>query len=191
MPGGKARTQRTPAYPMLLDQHVTKLEGHLRAAKIPKKDAKRFKNAAERVLGNMTDEGLRRLKDNLNAYYFYPDLSALRAEAGLETTLGFYRGSNRTLHLDCGEEGRDSIHHIYAHEYTHALDGPNDDISGLKEWQEAWQEEMVEGYAFGEPGAEAPDEGLAQLGELMLRGKRAEGRRRCPKCVAIWEGLGL
>ena len=176
---------------MLLDHHVTKLEEQLRAAGIPKKEAKRYKNAAGRILGKMTDEGLRRLKQNLIAYHFYPDLAALRAEAGHETTLGFYRSSNKTLHLDGGEEGSDSIHYIYAHEFTHALDGPHDDMSGSKEWQGAWQEEMVEGYTFGEAAADAPDEGLAQLGEWMLRGKRAEARRFCPKCAAIWEGFAL
>jgi hypothetical protein len=176
---------------MLFDQHLTALEGHLRAARIPKKQAKRYKNAAERVLGKMTDAGLHRLKDNVTAYYFYASLAALRSAAADENTLGFYRGSTRTLHLDSGEEGRDSIHHIYAHEFTHALDGPNDDISGSKEWQEAWQDEIVEGLTFGEAGAETADEGLAQLGELMLRGKRVEARRLCPKCVAVWESFEL
>ena len=40
-------------------------------------------------------------------------------------------------------------------------------------------------------GADSPDEGLAYLGELMLRGRRREAREKCPKCAAIWEGLGL
>jgi hypothetical protein len=175
---------------MSLAQHLSKVEGHLRAAGIPKKQAKRYKNAAKRVLGRMTAEGLRRVGRNVSSYYFYRDLEALEAVGG-EGSLGFYRTSNRTLHLDGGGEGRDSIHRTYAHEYTHALDGPDDEISGSAEWQAAWQEEIVEGEAFGGMGADFPDEGLAYLGELMLRGEREVARAICPKCVAIWEGLGL
>jgi hypothetical protein len=175
---------------MRLDRHLAKLEGHLRAAGIPMKQAKLYKKAAEKVLRRMTPEALKRVGDNVKAYYFYPDLAALEAEGG-EGTLGFYRTSNGTLHLDGGGEGGDSIHRIYAHEYTHALDGPDDDISGSEAWQAAWQEEMVEGGALGEVAADSPDEGLAQLGEWMLRNQLEVARQLCPKCVAIWEGLGL
>ena len=36
---------------MSLAQHLSKVGGHLRAAAIPKKQAKLYKNAAKRVLG--------------------------------------------------------------------------------------------------------------------------------------------
>jgi hypothetical protein len=50
---------------------------------------------------------------------------------------------------------------------------------------------MVADGVLGEMAAESPDEGLAQLGELMLRNQREVARQLCPQCVAIWEGLGL
>src|SRR5579862_2632237 len=165
---------------MSLDQHLSKVEGHLRAANIPKKQAKLYKNAAKRILGRMTAEGLQRVSRNVSAYYYYRDLESLEAVGG-EGSLGFYRTNNRTLHLDDGGTGRDSIHRTYAHEYTHALDGPEDEISGSAEWQAAWQEEIVEEEAFSGLGADSPDEGLAQLGELMLRGERDVARAICPK----------
>ena len=175
---------------MRLDGHLFKLEGHLRAAGIPKKQAKLYKRTAEKVLGRMAEEALNRVGNNVKSYYFYPDLSSLEAEGG-EGSLGFYRTSNGSLHLDGGGEGVDSIHRIYAHEYTHAIDGPGDDISGSEAWQAAWQEEMVEGGSLDEVAAASPDEGLAQLGEWMLRNRREVARQLCPKCVAIWERLGL
>lgn len=184
------RGGRREAHQQLYDKQVDKLTSHLRSANLPTRQAKLYRAAALRVLKRMTEAGLARLENNLTAYYFYPDLAGVTAAGGNENSLGFYRASNGSIHLD-GGDADNSIHDTYAHEYTHALDGPNDEISGTQEWQDAWREEIVNGEGLGGEGADFPDEGLAYLGELILRGKRELARDECPKCLAVWEGLGL
>ena len=171
-------------------KQTDKLEAHLRSASLPIKQGRLYRAAALRVLKKMSHESLLRLEDNLTSYYFYPDLNAVGATTGNRPdALAFYRASNGSLHLDGGEKG-DTIHDIYAHEYTHALDGPDDEISGTAGWKAAWQEEIVEEEGLGGAGLESPAEGLASFGELMLRGRREAAMSKCPKCVAFWEDLG-
>lgn len=181
--------ERSKPHREMYDEHLSKLDAHLRSANLPTKQAKRYRSAALRVLNGMTEQGITRLRGNLTAYYFYPNPEALEAE-GRRETAGFYRPSNGSIHLD-GGEGDESIPNTYAHEYAHALDGPDDEISGSEAWQEAWREEMVEEGAVSDAAAVSAEEGWAELGELMLRGRRDEAREMCPKCVQIWEGLGL
>jgi hypothetical protein len=74
-----------------------------------------------------------------------------------------------------------------AHEVTHALDR-NDSYSTKQEWLKAWQKDMQGRSDLRYPlAAHHPDEGLAHLGEFMLRDRRKQARKLFPECCTVWE----
>jgi hypothetical protein len=93
----------------------------------------------------VTLEGLRRLSANVNSNEFYPDAEGVRAAAEAmgrrprPRVHAFYDENSRTLHLDGGGPGRDTLRYVYAHEFAHALDGPEQEQSRSRNWRKAWR----------------------------------------------------
>lgn len=82
-------------------------------------------------------------------------------------------------------------HEVYAHEFTHALDGPGWDISKTSQWQTAWRMEIkdkgVSGYAWSKPS-----EGFAEFGRLLYTTDNPnELWQKYPTCMSIFLQQGL
>lgn len=80
--------------------------------------------------------------------------------------------------------------HIYAHEFAHAIDGPDLELSKDEGWRAAWRAEapLVSKYA-----TKTPQEGFAEFGRLVYAsGLHADQlNERYPKMMEHWGKLGL
>lgn len=79
---------------------------------------------------------------------------------------------------------------IYAHEYTHAIDGPDKELSGSEAWREAWREEAqrVSKYA-----TKTPAEGFAEFGRLVYSNELGmdQLQERYPKMLEQFKAMEL
>lgn len=109
-------------------------------------------------------------------------------------------GIDRTSHAGPGQfamtTGNSQVG-LYAHEMTHAIDGPGHEYSSSPLWQHAWNEEINRG--------EQPDqtlttyastvdfEGFAEFGRLLYGGNvnPKEVEQRFPKCSQFFKDNGL
>jgi hypothetical protein len=122
-------------------------------------------------------------------------------------------GAN-TLHLDgdqemhgdeAGRYGREKLqlaHSIYAHELGHAIDGPRKEITGSKQWQEAYAAEIgqtdAERASRAEPklswyGGTRDSEGFAEFARLVHASAvpHADIARDFPRATAVFKSWGL
>jgi hypothetical protein len=119
-------------------------------------------------------------------------------------------GFKPQLHLD-GKEGHtgnmgtainadshDSLRGTYAHEMTHALDGPDGKHSGTDEWKRAFSEEIKHpdddgAYTLSKYASTDESEGFAEFGRLLY-GTATEHeaiKQSMPKCFAYFQKAGL
>lgn len=93
-----------------------------------------------------------------------------------------------------------SAEDVYAHEFSHAIDGPQGPgrLSNGKEWQAAWKAEMADGqfnqYSSAKGGASKPwAEGWAEFGRMLLTGAVPAGELAAsfPMCYKVWKDNGL
>lgn len=88
-----------------------------------------------------------------------------------------------------GEEG------IYAHEFSHAIDGFDKIHSKSAEWGQAWNAEVTAGdkKALTTYATTDPQEGFAEFGRLVLSGKYEASAVKAafPKCFDYWAKQGL
>lgn len=99
------------------------------------------------------------------------------------------------LHLDdCGRlfGKRAMLKEFYAHEIAHAIDGHRQ-LSGTKEWRQAWQAEMADGGYLGTNSAKNPHEGWGDFGMLLLGSgiSAKEIKEVMPRAIEFWEKKGL
>ena len=142
---------------------------------------------------------------------------AARASIEDDTPLGCYSavsqeltgngGPHESLHSGPEELSMmqgDSQDQLYAHELTHAIDGPDKEVSGSSEWVGLWRQELNGGDGLslwasdsGSPltsyAQTSPSEGLAEFGRLLYGGavELGEVSRRFPKASAFFQGRGL
>lgn len=178
---------------------------------------KAYFDACQGVLSNMSPEAVARFAANVTGPpHFAADLAGVKKEllrrhrgnarvveqlraAGEIGGAYAHGGGKASFVLDggftrqSGEALRDpTATGIYAHEFSHALDGPRYEISGSKQWREAYAKEIAGGrlthYAAGKPS-----EGFAEFGRLVLSGRHdlAAIRAKFPRCFAVWEAHGL
>ena len=119
---------------------------------------------------------------------------------------GAWTKTTGELHLDGGDpkqystdeyqskpEETDVTRHVYAHEYTHAIDGPNHEISYSPEWKDAYQKEIVARKALSAHGRTRPSEGFAEFGRLVFTSGKSleEIAKEYPLCTAVWKKHNL
>lgn len=79
---------------------------------------------------------------------------------------------------------------IYAHEFAHAIDGPDKELSGSDGWRSAWREEAqrVSKYA-----TKTPAEGFAEFGRLVYSNELGldQLQERYPKMLEQWQAMEL
>jgi hypothetical protein len=85
-----------------------------------------------------------------------------------------------------------STQYVFAHELTHAVDGPQGEMSGTPEWQSARRAEVASDYP-GTRAARVPSEGFARFGQVVYQSglSRQALEARYPLCVDVWGQWGL
>jgi hypothetical protein len=170
-------------------------------------DAKRseYRQAIHAVLGRLTPRALGRINRTVKEYRFYASFRALtqalrQKYPGLITRRGaILKGAfdrHGTIHLDGGGRlfGRvAALEEFYAHEFSHAIDGPEHEISASPAWHEAWQTEVQDGGYLGAGSMRSPREGFSEFGSLLLGSgisQRTIGQV-LPTCLKVWKDRGL
>lgn len=163
-----------------------------------------FGDAVKLVEDKLPQAAKDRLAKNVKGFTFHSDIEDLTAalierspdmkeKLGGKKAGGVYSKKTGELHLNGGEriDGKKvTPDAVYAHEYAHAIDGPEHELSKTADWKAAWKAEaqMVSRYA-----TKTPQEGFAEFGRLVYSSGLGEDqlRERYPKMMAHWEGLGL
>jgi hypothetical protein len=156
---------------------------------------------ASQVLHALPAKALERFNKGAREYRFYgscQDLtkgalppSQLAAFAG-KIAGGGYDGSRKRLHLDGDTPRGQPARELYAHEFGHAVDGPEYEISSSPEWQEAYQSEIKPG-GLSDYAKTLPREGFAEFFRLVhgTDTDRAEIVKRFPKCSDVFKKWGI
>jgi len=203
----KAASSTRPAHARLVAECHSWLVGQL--AKHPELSTERradYANAAAVVFQRMTATALVRLRQNTRVIRFYASLEEMTAElartypsvrkllAQGQVVGGGYVRQRRELHLDGGieREGTESIVGRYAHEFTHAINGPQRQLSGSQPWIDAWNREIVQ-RRLSPLALQNAHEGFAEFGRIVYTGtySRDQLKKTYALCVEVWKGTGL
>lgn len=168
---------------------------------------KTYTQVAHKVWQKMPTEALSRITSNVESYSFYPTIAALTESihkdygpwlrdngwspqsffGGMYDTLGGLRlaGDNpEALRTPKTARG------IYAHEFTHAIDGLRREISSSPAWHWAFVAELKDGQ-LNDYAATQRHEGLAEFGRLVYTSETPEEleihARAFPKCTAVFK----
>jgi hypothetical protein len=165
-----------------------------------------YARAAAVVFGRMTPTALLRFRRNTAGITFYLTLEELTVElarsvANVQAVLaqgrtagGAYQNARKWLHLNGGDEeveDRDCIA-LYAHEFSHAVNGPEREISRLKAWEVSWRKEIIP-RPLTLRARVSPHEGFAEFGRVLYTRQltRRYLEREFSGCVEVWRGCGL
>lgn len=170
-------------------------------------DAKRqeYYGAAKGVFEAMPEKAVERYNAHTVGHRFHGstedltvaltgDIPGLHDKLGASKQIGgAYRPRTGTLELDGGmEAAAQSTREVYAHEMTHAVDGPRHELSESGAWQEAYRAEIAGGKlsAYAKKNAA---EGLAEFGRAVYGGKadRAKVEQHFPQATKFFKENGL
>jgi hypothetical protein len=182
----------------------------VRHPRLPEEHRQEYQRSADAILERMTEHGLRRLRAHVNAFRFFNDVDEMMVElygeyaavrqamAMGQTITDGYDPESRCLLLDGGEE--DNPHRStlarYAHEFVHAMDGPERELSNAVQWREAWEREIADRRKrrpLSLYARKSPREGLCEFGRLMYSEiiPRAVLAVTHPLCTTYWKGRGI
>ena len=164
---------------------------------------KDYFNNLQANLAVMPDKARDRFLANTASYNAYANLDILTKEAteknpelikklkSGQKIAGIYDSRNRNLNLDGGSRTQ-TARNIYAHEQTHALDGPGWQISEGREWRDAFESEIKAGQ-LSKYATTNRQEGFAEFGRLLYSSKikREIIEVKFPKCMAVARKWGL
>ena len=172
--------------------------------------AKYYESEAHSVIGKFNAVAHKRFKEGCNKITFKSDLDALndglveavpileewRKKGGIAA--GVYLGKKKEVMIDGeapnyreGDKQREPKQ-TYAHEFMHAIDGPEREISSDKEWLNAWQQEIVGPKRLSKYAGTKPSEGLAEFGRFIYaHASPEEGNKRFPQCFAVLKKYGV
>jgi hypothetical protein len=180
----------------------------LGASGLPPEIQQHYGSSAQQVISSMSDHALAAFAVHVKGANFYESPEKLSEAVGKRAALpmgvmrmgGAWIGSTTnghgSLHL-CG--AFDSAYggakllaaEVYAHEFSHAIDWDQKTgtrVSSSREWQEAWDEEIVGDKkapaALSEYARTKPVEGWAEFGRLVHT--KPDLGEKFPKCLAIW-----
>ncbi len=165
-----------------------------------------YASVLDHVVRTIPASALKRLDANERGITFHPDFKTLTAALAAkfpellnaitatgDVVAGLYDPAAGHLYLDGGTDEHDAAG-IYAHEFSHAIDGPRFELSKAAEWRDAWQSEIVAGTSRLSAYATTSGlEGFAEFGRLLYAHDMPldEVEKRFPKCSAYWKRLGL
>jgi hypothetical protein len=167
-----------------------------------------YGSSARQVISSMSDHALAAFAVHVKGANFYESAEKLSEAVGKRAALpmgvkkmgGAWIGSTKnghgSLHLSGAFEsayGGSKLlaAEVYAHEFSHAIDWDQKTgarVSSSREWQEAWDEEIVGDKrapaALSEYARTKPVEGWAEFGRLVYT--KPDLAEKFPKCLAIW-----
>jgi hypothetical protein len=169
-----------------------------------------YRAAAEKVIKAMGPKALERWNANVEMITFYPDTgSVTRFARSLRPDLDdavdirglCARNPSQphlcSLHLNGGGDTGDRFSRNtcdgYAHEFAHAVDWSNGELSPLsltQAWKDAWQEnkDVINGRL--DVADQSPSEGFANFA-IFVWNYPEDARRHCPACRRFWKNHGL
>jgi 2'-5' RNA ligase len=171
---------------------------------LPHAQKKLYKGYVQKAVARMPKLATARLSQNLTGQVFYGSVDELNNSLAKESSavkealikgrrvLGTYRGVKKEAHLDGGiNENVGSG--VYAHEFCHAIDGPNHDISKTKSWNKIFEQEIdKEDNPLSSYARKNPHEALAEFGRLVyVDGDLSKVEQLFPKATAYWKHFGL
>jgi hypothetical protein len=166
-----------------------------------------FRAAAHAIFDQLTREAIERFNRHVAGYRFFPDthqlsLHCVPGYATLPANLqpifrasGSYNWLTRELELDGSDHFTGvpvSIQDRYTHEFGHAIDGPNYEISDTQDWQVAWRAEIQPNPP--NPNASTDQRERFAAFSTMAFGstaKRTALEQSHPLCVAVWRAHNL
>jgi hypothetical protein len=168
-----------------------------------------YRMAAYAIFDQMTLQAVERFNKHVGGYRFFNDLVSLNqhfnptrppADVAREVAMGLARLGAYNVHtgeleIDGGSQfaGRFfSPQYIFAHEFAHAVDGPQLEISGTGEWYDAWISEICSTHP-GTNAARSPEDGFAKFGQLVHESgiQRTMLESQYPKSAAVWRKWSL
>ncbi len=172
---------------------------------IPPEQSAFYHTACRSVFGRMTEAAVARFHDHTDDMKFfsskdrltealakeYPEEIAEYTSRGLLIS-GGYSVDTRQLYLDGDNPAwRLSVEGVYAHEMSHAIDGPKHELSNSADWEAAWKNE-IKGRGPSRYAGKNTTEGFAEFGRLALGGyPLRELERSYPACAKFWQERGL
>lgn len=194
--GAGTETDATGSHHTLIAQGIQK-------SGLKPEQAKAYAGSAQKMYEAMPAKARERYDQHVKAINFHSttsdltktiieksdDPEALKERIGTGKASGCFRKSSGELFLD-GDGDKLNQDHIYAHEFAHAVDGPKNELSSTKEWQDAWTEEAagISNYA-----TRTPAEGFAEFGRMVHASGLDETQltERFPKMMEHWKQQGL
>lgn len=171
-----------------------------------------YRTSALSVLRAMSPAAVQRLNRNVRDFHFVsqfaqvtPTVRTRMAKLGYpanevaeipDGVCGAYIKDDKTLVADGGVPGtrpEEGVHTagVYAHEWGHALDGPDNELSNSKRWLAAWHDEIENSVTPPSDYAKrSPSEGFAEFHRVLVANRTA-ALKLYPKCAAVWEKQGL
>lgn len=202
-----SRNFSTPENPALVREAVVWFAEFLESAlHLPTDQPTTYREAAEALFTRMTPIALRRVREYVKHIEFYTSLAELTVAVGQNYTGvrtraqqgrvigGAFDSATGQMWLDGLDEDKenDTVLSHYAHEFGHALDGPERQISGHALWKQAWRQEICR-QQLSPLAHILPKEGLAEFARVMYTGEilRVELERYFPLCVEVWKGFAI
>lgn len=109
----------------------------------------------------MIFEDEKHLSEVLSSHF--PD-KAKELEGGSLTAASYMEGASSVF---VGHADKVKLVGVMSHELMHAVDGEFKEISGSKEWQDAWKAEVRDVSKLTNYGQKSPSEGLAEFGRML------------------------
>jgi len=169
-----------------------------------------YRAAGGKIIDAMGPKALERWNANVESITFYPDTESitryarsLRPELDDVVDIRGLCARNPSqprlcsLHLNGGSETGDRFSRktsdAYAHEFAHAVDWGDGELSPLsltQAWKDAWQESQD--IINGRLGVtdQSPTEGFANFA-IFVWNYPEDARRHCPACWRLWKNHGL
>lgn len=188
----------------------------LRRSSLPPEKTERYGHAAATALDGMPAPCLAKFLERCGRIDFhlsvsditdaFAKISGKRPNAPIGGFFTYFKGDEQgEIALDGGADtgeaydmggaSAEDAAGIYAHEFTHAIDGPNKTYSSTPAWQQAAAKEILrppyaDEFPLSKYGAKNPNEAFAEYGRLLLNNPPV-ARERFPKCYAAWKEFGL
>jgi len=205
-PPAERLRQHPPAERLHLDSARSKFSEFVKGSSVSDAKKKEYENYGHHVLGVMTPTALRRFVEYSAGATFYDTNDALNKALAARSKKardliasgkrigGCYNFMTMKFDLDGNRKSinANESREVYAHEFTHAVDGPRQEFSNSQEWQEAWRAEIASGQ-LTEYATITAAEGFAEFGRLAYgRSVHPDAlRKKYPKATAVWEKHGL
>lgn len=196
------------------------LSKHLVLGKVSEQNVRQYTASAHNVWKNMPKEALSRFRDGVEKYQFFPTTKDLtewvlrtwpvafgHITSTTHTVGGLYHdgaiiingggGVNpfppQFKHYGSPENGGlNKAEHVYAHEFSHAIDGHHFELSGSVPWHHAWTKDIL-GGKLTRYAENNRSEGFAEFGRLLYTRHMSPEyiARLFPRAAAFFQERGL